>query len=663
MRLALVVAAGLAVGSGAAWAQDDPPGRVGRLAELRGQVWWFDVESGAWSEAERNRPLTGGDRISTAPDARAELRVGSTVLRLGGVTEVEVLRLDDEHMDFQLHTGSLALRVREREVADEIRIVTAELPLRPLRSGHYRFDRVDDSSYAGTWRGSQRVDAPEGLVVDTGQRAEFWREGATRTLRHAWGPLPDDEFSQWVASEDLRDQRSAATRHVSPEMTGAEDLDRHGRWDTHPEYGAVWIPHEVRSGWAPYRHGRWVWVRPWGWTWVDEAPWGFAPFHYGRWVHWGGRWGWWPGAYVARPVFAPALVAWVGSSNWGVSVNVGGPAIGWVPLAPREVYVPWYRTTPRYVDRVNRHPPPPGHRPGPDRPDRPPGPQWPQVPQVPQVPTGPVMYGNQGVPGAVTVVPRDVLVQRQPVGRAVITPRGSGAPVQNLVRVEPPSAPAPVPGPRVDGLAPGQPPKAMPRREFRDGGRGDRRADDRELREPRQTGEVRAPNEVTTRPQPGRAPAAAAGSVTTRPPARDHAEPGFERRRERPVPATVPLAESPPGPPRPEQPIRVAPRPAPPSAAPAAPTAPAAPPAAGLRPAAPAAQPVPAVVQPAPAAAPTAPPVMPMPAAPQQRPAPPVATPRADAVAPPVPTEPAPVRGDERKRVPESRRTPHEQLR
>ena len=108
---------------------------------------------------------------------------------------------------------------------------------------------------------------------------------------------------------------------------------------------------------------RWVWVRPWGWTWVDEAPWGFAPFHYGRWVHWGGRWGWWPGAYVARPVFAPALVAWVGSSNWGVSVNVGGPAIGWVPLAPREVYVPWYRTTPRYVDRVNRHPPPPGHRP------------------------------------------------------------------------------------------------------------------------------------------------------------------------------------------------------------------------------------------------------------------------------------------------------------
>jgi hypothetical protein len=25
-------------------------------------------------------------------------------------------------------------------------------------------------------------------------------------------------------------------------------------------------------------------MSPWGWTWVDNAPWGFAPFHYGRWV-------------------------------------------------------------------------------------------------------------------------------------------------------------------------------------------------------------------------------------------------------------------------------------------------------------------------------------------------------------------------------------------
>ena len=30
-----------------------------------------------------------------------------------------------------------------------------------------------------------------------------------------------------------------------------------------------------------------------------------------------------------------------------------GAGVAWFPLAPREVYVPWYRTSPRYVNNVN----------------------------------------------------------------------------------------------------------------------------------------------------------------------------------------------------------------------------------------------------------------------------------------------------------------------
>mgnify|MGYP006969297544 CR=1 FL=1 len=74
------------------------------------------------------------------------------------------------------------------------------------------------------------------------------------------------------------------------------------------------------NSWAPYTTGRWAWVAPWGWTWVDVAPWGFAPFHYGRWVPRGPYWAWSPGRYVARPVYAPALVGWVG----GAAVRDGG---------------------------------------------------------------------------------------------------------------------------------------------------------------------------------------------------------------------------------------------------------------------------------------------------------------------------------------------------
>jgi hypothetical protein len=446
----------------AAWSQGDPPGRVGRIAELQGSVSIFDHEHGQWEPAERNRPLTQGDRLATDVNARGELRIGSSTLRLGGGSELEVLRLDDERVVVQLHSGQLALRIRSRDVAAETEVLTAEARLRPQRSGHFRIDRIDDSTFASSWRGELRVGddngSDEAFVIDNRRRAELWREGPGRELRHAWTAAADDDFSRWAQREDQGDERTASNRYVSPEMTGAEDLDRNGRWEQSPEYGAVWIPTAVQADWAPYRFGRWAWVPPWGWTWVDDAPWGFAPFHYGRWVSWGGRWCWTPGAYVARPVYAPALVGWVGGPRVGVSVGIAGPAVGWVPLAPREVYVPWYRASPEYGHRVNHEPP--GR-------SRPPA----------QVPTGPVMYSNLGVPGAVTVVPRDVLMQRKPVGGAKVDAREAMPHSQPPVPVgmAPPAAalpmapgraamqPAPVPADAERPRSPREWPQPVPR--------------------------------------------------------------------------------------------------------------------------------------------------------------------------------------------------------
>jgi hypothetical protein len=251
----------------------------------------------------------------------------------------------------------------------------------------------------------------QSLRVGNGQRVEMWRAGG---LRYNAAPPVADAFSDWVARDEQADAqpRSAETqRYVSPEMTGVEDLDRHGRWDRHPEFGPVWFPTVVAAGWAPFRDGRWMWRARWGWTWVDAAPWGFAPFHYGRWVSWGGRWAWVPGEYVARPVFAPALVAWVGGpagsrANVSFSISFGGtysPAVGWVPLAPWEAYTPAFPCPPRYVTVVNRpNLPPPGRQP---------------------VRTGPIMYSNQGVAGAVTVVPRNALSQGQAVAAVAVSNR------------------------------------------------------------------------------------------------------------------------------------------------------------------------------------------------------------------------------------------------
>jgi hypothetical protein len=176
------------------------------------------------------------------------------------------------------------------------------------------------------------------------------------TVTAASGQPPSDEFLLWVEQSD-EDQSPQAprqsTRYVSAETTGADALDRYGRWDTLPDSEPVWFPTSVPDDWAPYRFGHWDWIEPWGWTWVDDQPWGFAPFHYGRWANIDGHWGWVPGAVQPHPVYAPALVAFVDAPDDSDNSPDGGPDVGWFPLGPGDDYAPWYQAGPDYVASVN----------------------------------------------------------------------------------------------------------------------------------------------------------------------------------------------------------------------------------------------------------------------------------------------------------------------
>ena len=167
-----------------------------------------------------------------------------------------------------------------------------------------------------------------------------------------------DPFDRWAAARDVEEDRSVSARYVSRDIIGYQQLDQYGSWESDPSYGDVWVPRVTVPDWAPYRIGHWATVAPWGWTWIDDAPWGFAPFHYGRWTQLGTRWCWVPGARNVRPVYAPALVAFVGGSVGGVNFNisVGGatrPGVAWFPLAPGEAWHPWFRANPTYINNVN----------------------------------------------------------------------------------------------------------------------------------------------------------------------------------------------------------------------------------------------------------------------------------------------------------------------
>ena len=340
-------------------AQTDPPGRVGRLNYMDGPVSFQPAGLNDWEDAAINRPLIPGDNIWTGDRGRTELHVGSTALRLGPNTSFQFLNLDDQTVQIRLSEGTLTIRVRNLTQNQAIEVDTPNLAFTPLRPGEYRIDVNPDSQTTII-----TVRDGEGDVTGGGQafpvyaRQRVVVRGYDQITYNLASSPGADEWDQWCSSRDRREDQSQSARYVSREMAGYEDLDQYGRWGNQPGYGQVWMPTTVAAGWAPYHDGHWAWIAPWGWTWVDDAPWGFAPYHYGRWASFGNRWGWIPGPYGVTPVYAPALVAWVGGgrggSGFSLSFSIGtAAAIGWFPLGPREPYFPSYQASQGYFTRVN----------------------------------------------------------------------------------------------------------------------------------------------------------------------------------------------------------------------------------------------------------------------------------------------------------------------
>jgi hypothetical protein len=350
-----ILAASVFALSSPAWADDDPPGRVARLNYIQGSISFQPGGETDWVQANPNRPLTTGDNLWADRDSRGELHIGSSSIRIASETGITFLNLDDRTVQIQLAQGSMNVNVRRLDGGDAFEIDTPNLAFTLQRPGEYRVD-VDPNG------NSTIVTVREGEGDATGGGSEYHMDSGdeatftgTDTLTYDGGQAggPDD-FDRWCRSRDDRENHANSARYVSRDVIGYDDLDDNGDWRSVPDYGYVWFPNRVAADWAPYRFGHWVWVAPWGWTWVEDEPWGFAPFHYGRWAESEGRWCWVPGPVVVRPVYAPALVVFVGGPRFGVSMSFGGGGgVAWFPLGPREVYVPPYHVSERYVQRVN----------------------------------------------------------------------------------------------------------------------------------------------------------------------------------------------------------------------------------------------------------------------------------------------------------------------
>ena len=397
--------------SGAALA--DPPTRVARLSFFSGPVSFSPAGEDEWVLAAPNRPLITGDRLWAGAGGRAELQAGSVALRLGASTSVNVLNLDDRTTQMELAQGSLYVRVWRLDRDEAVEIDTPNLAFTITSAGRYRID-VDPEGNVTTLAvlagQGEAYGEGAGYRIGAGERYSFSGTGLRDYEYSDIGPA--DEFDRWAADRDRRYDTSLSARYVSRDVIGYQDLDQYGTWSVVADYGNVWYPRSIPSGWAPYRTGQWAWIDPWGWTWIDDAPWGFAPYHYGRWAYVTGRWGWIPGPVNVRPIYAPALVAFIGGGDFRLSLSVGGAASGvaWFPLGPGEVYQPAYRVSRDYFTNVNI--------------------SNTRVTNVnisnvynnytTNTTVTNVTYRNRQAPGAVTAVPTTAFVQSQPVARAAV---------------------------------------------------------------------------------------------------------------------------------------------------------------------------------------------------------------------------------------------------
>jgi hypothetical protein len=324
-----------------------PDRGVARVSYMNGNVSVRRGDSGELVAAIVNAPLVAGDRIVTSDTGRAEVQFDAlNLVRLGPASEVRLSELAYHRYQIQIATGTAIFRIVHDSDA-QVELSTPSVAVRPLKAGVYRVSVLPDGTSQITVRlGDAEVFSPRGSEpLHQGQT--MVARGSASDPEFQLSSVPaDDEFERWCVSRDRLLEKSTSARYVPHDVAGTEDMEGNGRWVNDGTYGNVWTPNVAATdpGWAPYSCGRWVWLDYYGWSWVGCESWGWAPYHYGRWYHASFGWAWWPGAGFGTPYYwRPALVGFFGwGGGVGIGFGFGFGNLGWCPLAPFEVYHPWY---------------------------------------------------------------------------------------------------------------------------------------------------------------------------------------------------------------------------------------------------------------------------------------------------------------------------------
>jgi hypothetical protein len=162
--LALALAPALIAGAAA---QDSGP----HFTSMKGKVTIRHGDSGPWIAATPGARLAAGDRIATASNGRAEVRLDSAnLLQLGGNAEIRLAQVEDVRYRIELAAGGVIYQVVAPSTA-AVAVDTPNISLATAQEGVYRILVKPDQSEIAPQAGEIEAFAPSGSQwVTAGQK-------------------------------------------------------------------------------------------------------------------------------------------------------------------------------------------------------------------------------------------------------------------------------------------------------------------------------------------------------------------------------------------------------------------------------------------------------------------------------------------------------------
>ncbi|MGA2403837.1 MAG: DUF6600 domain-containing protein [Syntrophobacteraceae bacterium] len=338
----ILVAACLTSALAPSAAAQQEPVVVGRIAYIEGQLLRYVPESKDWVIVTKDAPFGLNDALYSDSAAKAEFTMPNGLLvRIGGSTQMQLIVLKSDVSEMDVASG--VARFYNRNPNGMLKVTT---PFGYVFAG-------PDSTF-DLYVGDQSVE-----VLGLNGGVDYFQQGtnakyevipggasiladATQVADGA-GTL-DAQWDDWNAGRDtVRSKRvevrGETIKYVPPQLQDeAADLDQSGTWEKvtyQGEVREVWRPTAVEETWRPFTVGRWTDYYG-DQVWVPDEPFGYVTHHYGNWLLVDGRWYWAPPAPVVEVAAGPSIgfgwypgrVAWISSDA----------DVGWVPLAPTEIY-------------------------------------------------------------------------------------------------------------------------------------------------------------------------------------------------------------------------------------------------------------------------------------------------------------------------------------